>query len=92
MMKKFLFVFIITTLHLFAQTTNASFFYDFIGMVLPIVLFFTIWIFLAKKLQKSSGIQEANESNLKLAQANLEVASQLKRIADILEKRMHNEN
>ena len=69
------------------ETPQHSILPDIVGTILPIIIFFGIWILLSKKITKNSGVHEAAESNLKLAESNLEIASQLKRIADILEKK-----
>ena len=80
--------FLLTTLTLVAEEVHKpSYVADLLGSLIPIIIFFGIWILLAKRMAKNSGVQEAASSNLELAESNLKVAEQLKRIADILDKK-----
>jgi len=69
---------------------ESNFFIELFNVLLPIIVFFGIWIILAKKMGKMSGVKEATDSNLELAKSNLELAKAVNRVADTLEKRTDN--
>ena len=86
-MKKLSILFF-TTLVLFAEEEpKHTFISDMIGSLLPIIVFFGIFIFVIKRINKDNGVKEVSNSNLELAKSNLKVATELKRIADALEKK-----
>jgi len=62
-------------------------FMDLLYTLFPIIVFFGIWIILAKRMGKMSGVKEATDSNLELAKSNLELSKAINRVADALEKK-----
>ncbi len=85
---KNIFIFFFLTLSLIAEENQKhTFTSDLIGNLLPIVVFFIIFLFVVKKMNKTSGVKEAADSNIKLAESNLILAAEIKRVADALEKK-----
>ena len=80
--------FFLLTLGLIAEENQKhSFVSDLIGSLIPIVVFFVIFLLVIKRMNKNSGVKEAADSNMKLAESNLILAAEIKRIADSLEKK-----
>jgi ATP-dependent Zn protease len=86
-MKKISLFFLTTLLLLAEEESQHTFFSDLMSKLIPIVIFFGIFIFLARKMNKKYGAQAAIDSNNKLTESNEKLTSELKRVADALEKK-----
>ena len=89
-MKKVVIYFFSTLILLADETSNHTFSSDLMSKLIPIVVFFGIFIILARKMNKKYGVEAAVESNNKLTESNEKLTAEMKRVADALEKKENN--